>query len=149
VLHLEDDWAFDPEAGSFLRDSLAVLAENPSCFQVHLRHRASSVHPVHATELRTKDGVAYRRLLYDWAAGGDEGLRWQGFSLGPGLRRLSHIRALGDLETYGSEIHVQAAFKSFGLWAAALEHGVLEHTGDNYSQRVVWESSTTRAGKVV
>ena len=60
------------------------------------------------------------RLLYDWAAGGDEGLRWQGFSLGPGLRRLSHIRALGDLETYGSEIHVQAAFKSFGLWAAAL-----------------------------
>lgn len=48
---------------------------------------------------------------------------------------------MGAMEEYGSELHAQAAFKSLGMWAAALDVGVAEHIGDGDSKRVAWEAS--------
>ncbi len=52
------------------------------------------------------------------------------------------MRALGAMEAYGSELQVQAAFQSMGLWAAALEHGVMDHVGDHLSKRQEWEDAS-------
>ena len=139
IFHLEDDWLFDGNAG-FIQDSLDIMLDHPRCFQVHLRHRPSSIHPVHATQFESsRRRTPYRRLVADWASTGHK--LWQGFSLGPGLRRTELVRALGPMEAYGSELLVQAAFASLGLWAGALEHGVLDHAGDLDSKRHEWENA--------
>ena len=138
IFHLEDDWVFDGSPG-FMQASLAILRENPLCFQVHLRHRASAIHPVHWTLLTTQDQVSYRRLVWDWGSDGHQS--WQGFSTGPGMRRRQLVEALGPMEAYGSELRAQAAFASRGLWAAALEVGVVEHAGDDVSKRFEWEAA--------
>lgn len=40
---------------------------------------------------------------------------------GPGLRRTELARTLGPMELYGSELLVQAAFQSYGFWAAGTQ----------------------------
>ncbi|EKX52861.1 hypothetical protein GUITHDRAFT_133284 [Guillardia theta CCMP2712] len=137
VFHLEDDWTCDG-TGNFIQDSLEILRDNPNCFQVHLRHRKSMTHPVHPQLfLTSRSSIPYRRLVYGWYAG--DGLYWHGLSFGPGLRRKSHMLLLSPFESLGSELQAQAAFYSHGLWAAALEEGVMEHTGDSDSKREEWE----------
>ncbi len=139
VFHLEDDWLFDG-TGGFIQDSLDILLDNPLCFQVHLRERASAIHPLHATLFQsTRRRTWYRRLVWDWASNGHK--LWHGFSMGPGLRRTELLRVLGPMESFGSELLVQASFQSLGLWAAALETGVLDHTGQHDSKRHEWETS--------
>eukprot|EP00281_Chroomonas_sp_CCMP1168_P004132 CAMPEP_0206267448 /NCGR_PEP_ID=MMETSP0047_2-20121206/31157_1 /ASSEMBLY_ACC=CAM_ASM_000192 /TAXON_ID=195065 /ORGANISM="Chroomonas mesostigmatica_cf, Strain CCMP1168" /LENGTH=52 /DNA_ID=CAMNT_0053695657 /DNA_START=336 /DNA_END=494 /DNA_ORIENTATION=+ len=44
------------------------------------------------------------------------------------------------MEALGSELHAQATFRGLGLWAAALEEGVAEHTGDGWSRREEWDA---------
>eukprot|EP00960_Hanusia_phi_P027077 746632-Hanusia_phi.AAC.3 len=80
VFHLEDDWTCDGRGG-FIEESLEVLQENPSCFQVHLRHRKSMSHPVHPQLFLTShSGVAYRRLL--WPGLAEKGAHPFALSLG-------------------------------------------------------------------
>ena len=146
VFHLEDDWLFDG-TGGFIQDSLDILLDNPLCFQVHVRERASAIHPLHATRFQSlRRGARYRRLVYDWASHGHK--LWHGFSMGPGLRRTQLLRVLGPMEVFGSELLVQAAFQSLGLWAAALETGVLDHAGQHDSKRHQWETSLLRPPKL-
>lgn len=139
IFHLEDDWLFDG-SGGFIQDSLDIMLDHPLCFQVHVRDRKSAIHPLHATLFHSSRREApYRRLVADWASAGHR--LWQGFSLGPGLRRTELVRALGPMEAYGSELLIQAAFASLGLWAGALEYGVMDHAGDLDSKRHEWETS--------
>lgn len=155
IFHLEDDWEFDGQGG-FIEASIQVLNANTDCFQVHLRSRDKSQHPAHSTLFHTsgeqgsveyhtsgeQGSVAYRRLVMGWYAS-HQSLMWHGFSLGPGLRRLAHIRALGSMEALGSELGAQARFKRLGLWSAALEHGVIDHIGDDLSRRLEWEEASS------
>jgi hypothetical protein len=146
IFHLEDDWEFDGQGG-FIEASIDVLNANTDCFQVHVRAREKSQHPAHSTLFHTSGehgSVAYRRLVMGWYAS-HQSLMWHGFSLGPGLRRLAHIRALGSMEALGSELGAQARFKRLGLWSAALEHGVVEHIGDDVSRRREWEVASSAA----
>ena len=52
----------------------------------------------------------FRRLLWDWAS--VQHKAWNGFSLGPGLRRTDLVRALGPMEAFASELYAQPAFAS-------------------------------------
>jgi hypothetical protein len=94
-----------------MQDSLDILFDNPLCFQVHLRERASAIHPLHATLFQsTRRRTWYRSLVWDWASNGHK--LWHGFSMGPGLRRTELLWVLGPMEVFGSELLVQASFQS-------------------------------------
>lgn len=80
IFHCEDDWEFYHRG--FIEYSKAILETNPQVLQVHLRELSCYI--VKEEHIHRSKKFAFVSSNYDWL----------GFSLNPGLRRLSDYRRL-------------------------------------------------------
>lgn len=131
IMHCEDDWLFQREAGSFVAESKKILAEYPEILQVSLRGD-TGWHPLVRAEYPFLIATPYWRGV------------WGGIAFNPGLRRVSDYKALG---TYGSHVsfgqtglqHEEALSKMLldsGYRIADLNRSICVHIGGGRSRAV-------------
>jgi hypothetical protein len=100
IFHCEDDWEFF--APGFIEDSLEILHSNPDIFTVWIRaHYDTNGHPL-TKALPIKVGLHNRFLVKDYMN------IWSGFTLNPGLRRLSDYLKLAPF----SELEIVIPLKN-------------------------------------
>lgn len=130
VFWCEDDWQFT-DCG-YLEQSFAILERYSDILQVWLR-REDCAHP------REKlPQFPFETLVLDWRGG------WSGFSLNPGLRRLSDFRRLGPFRQFGGygnhglapEFEASKKFRDMGFRAAVVSRECVRHIGANRSRAV-------------
>lgn len=133
IFHCEDDWEFYRHG--FIQKSLSILEENPDIMQVWIREpNDRNGHPAFGPRRKTKDGVQYQLMQSKYRK------VWNGFSLNPGLRRLSDYQKIGpysDITTFDpknplkSEMEIGALYCKAGFKAATLLNGYVRHIGGN------------------
>ncbi len=124
IFHCEDDWRFFRRG--FVEDSLRVLERSARASVVVCRRTGQN--PIHdalvaATAVECVGGVAIRFPPVDADA------TWGGYSMNPGLRRLSDCRRLGSFQRWGSEAAASLWFKREGMGIGILESPACETTG--------------------
>ena len=135
IFHCEDDWEF--YRPGFIQKSLSILEENPKILQVWLRSpNDRNGHRCVGVPKMTKDRTRYQMLSAEHMN------KWSGFSLNPGLRRLSDYQNLfpngySGVTTFDpknplkSEIEIGQVYKKHGFRAATLLEGYVRHIGGN------------------
>jgi hypothetical protein len=133
IFHCEDDWEF--YRSGFIEQSLNILEEVPNIMQVWIREpNDRNGHPAHGIRRKTTNGTKYQMLATGYRKD------WNGFSLNPGLRRLSDYQKIGPysgITTFDpanplkSEIEVGKAYFRNGFRAATLLTGYCRHIGGN------------------
>ena len=135
IFHQEDDW--ETTKSGFIQKSLSILEEKPSIMQVWLRApNDRNGHPCHGVAQKTTDGTKYHVLKTGYMG------KWHGYSMNPGLRRLSDYQKLfpngfaaeipwNPKNPLESEILVGRKFFKNGFRAATLLDGYCRHIGGN------------------
>lgn len=137
IFHLEDDWEF--YRSGFIEKSMQLLKLQPKCLQVWLRAlNDTNEHPCEP-QVYDSSGVCWQRLILDFQKG-----KWHGFSLNPGLRRLTEYIATGGFgsltsfdfhDPWKAEIAIGRFYRNKGYFAAILSdqdgRGYVRHTGDD------------------
>ncbi|MEM6272770.1 MAG: glycosyltransferase [Bacteroidota bacterium] len=120
IFHCEDDWEFTQPG--FIEKSLEVLRRRPEVVMVTLRALHDTMgHPV---EEPVYDDL-YRLVTPDHLG------VWSGFSLNPGLRRLSDYHLVAPYAQHGlSEADIAAEYKRRGFRGAILLERYVVHIGD-------------------
>lgn len=127
VFSVENDWDFFGNP-YFIQQSLTILENNPHIHQVWIRQNGCHNHPL--GEHYELNGIMVQDVLKGYQGA------WHGFSLNPGLRRMSDIKKFfpNGLKEFGDEIicnkHVeQMGYKSVALVDASIKHiGWERHT---------------------
>lgn len=134
IYHMEDD--FETFRTGFVQKSLSVLEENPNIMQVWLRSpNDRNGHRCVGVPKMTKDRTRYQMLSAEYMN------KWSGFSLNPGLRRLSDyqnlfpngysgVTAFDPKNPLKSEIEIGQVYKRNGFRAATLLEGYVRHIGN-------------------
>lgn len=124
VFTCEDDWWFYQNRG-FMEKSLKILKEHKDVHQVWIRDISDHNHP-HGDEFELS-GIRVRPVI--------PGYRkiWNGFSLNPGLRRMSDLKAWfpNGLREYGDEANLAARTMEFNYKAVSLVESSIKHLGWN------------------
>lgn len=116
----ESDWNFYKNPG-FMEKSLKILEENKHLHQVWLRDKEDHAHPL-SKATRFVSGIEVRDVL--------PGYRkvWHGFSLNPGLRRMSDWKAWfpNGLSEFKDEAvisqHLSRSYKAVSLVESSIHH---------------------------
>jgi hypothetical protein len=138
VFHIEDDWHF--YRSGFIESSMPVLNSNPKCIQVYIRALDDLMgHPIQPGVYQTPCGIEWRQMAYDYFGEGD----WHGFSLNPGLRRMSDYLAIAGYGVHTkfdkaipwlAESALGKLYRQRDFFAAVLSgnegSGYVRHTGD-------------------
>jgi len=139
IFHCEDDWEFfNP---GFIEKSFEVLEKDPKVVTIQLRaHHDTNGQPVEETNL---GGYHYLARNYDRF--------WHGFTLNPGLRRLSDYNIVKPftesckpyMEGFGhpNETDISRIYNNLGYRGAILEkkEGYVRHIGYGRHMPRVWE----------
>lgn len=124
VFNLEDDWWFYQNPG-FIEKSLAILGNNQDVHQVWIRDSLDHNHPL----LEPMDllGIKVQQVRHGYRR------HWNGYSLNPGLRRMSDLRKFfpNGLAEYGDEIYQAIRTAQFNYRAVALVDSSIKHIGWN------------------
>lgn len=135
IWHQEDDWEFYQTG--FIEKSLSILEERPDISQVWIRDQNDrNGHPIKGNRLKTKDGVDYYMMETHYRN------VWHGFSLNPGLRRLSDYKRIfpngysavcefDPKNPLKSEQLIGREYMRAGMKAATLTTGHIRHIGGN------------------
>ena len=135
IFHQEDDFEFFNTG--FVQKSLSILEGKPNIMQVWLRApNDRNGHPCHGVAQKTTDGTKYHVLKTGYMG------KWHGYSMNPGLRRLSDYQKLfpngfaaeipwNPKNPLESEILVGRKFFKNGYRAATLLDGYCRHIGGN------------------
>lgn len=147
IFHCEDDWKFYKP--KFIEDSHRILEAFTDCLMVHLRSHRDQWQESHNRSwvedeeyrLNDKDGSLSYWKIRPWIQH-DGGF---GFTLNPGLRRLSDYKKINGLRTpvavrYGPMFNQKDGcliertnaenYQKLGMWCASLEpEGRVEHIG--------------------
>ena len=122
VFTCEDDWFF---AGNpnFIQDSLTILEHNPDIHQVWIRNPKDHGHPLGKPYLL--NGIEVQDVLPGYQT------HWNGFSLNPGLRRMSDLKLFfpNGLREYGDEIICAQRTAQFDYRAVSLVNHACKHIG--------------------
>ena len=124
IFHCEDDWRFF--RGGFVEESLQLLEQIATISTVKCRRPGQNdLHDqvVYSAGVSRLGDIEYRQPALDAHP------IWGGYSLNPGLRRLSDWRALGSFAACGHEIDLSQWFKRNGMGIASLERPACETTG--------------------
>lgn len=118
----EDDWTYS--RGGFIEDSIKILDENPDIHQVWIRDAKDHNHPL-SKRSRKISGIECRDVMKGYLG------VWNGFSLNPGLRRISDLRRMfpNGLAEYGDEIDCARRTAQFGYNAVSLVNSAIRHSG--------------------
>lgn len=124
VYTTECDW--DYHRGGFIEESMKILDENPDIHQVWIRDAKDHNHPL-SRRSRTISGIECRDVMKGYLG------VWNGFSLNPGLRRISDLRRMfpNGLAEYGDEIDCARRTAQFGYHAVSLVNSAIRHSGWN------------------
>jgi len=103
IFHCEDDWHFHNEGfDDFIANSIEILKEDSEILQVHIRDKDTiKGQKVEDIIHITKKGVEYSYLTR-WG-------EWNGFSLNPGVRRLSNYQLIAPYSQF-----IQPATRTHG-----------------------------------
>jgi len=123
VFTCEDDWIFNGNS-MFMENSLRIIHHNPDIHHVWIRKSNDHQHPLSRPVMLS--GVSVQRVLH-W-----QGTDWNGFSMNPGLRRMSDLKRMfpNGLSEFGDEMNCARHVKQFDYKAVALTHGACKHIGD-------------------
>ncbi len=144
IFHCEDDWEF--YAPGFIEESLSILDSNPNILTVWIRaHDDTNGHPL--TECLPINGGLYNKFLVK-----DYMNAWSGFTLNPGLRRLSDYLKLAPFseltiltplknKTVASEGDLSIHYKNLGFSAVISNKvdGYVRHIGYANHIPLEWE----------
>lgn len=124
AMNIEDDWLFYGNP-NFIAESMKILKDNKDIHQVWIRD-----HDDHRHELgdeTTISGIKVRPVLKGYQN------QWHGFSLNPGLRRMSDIKKFfpNGLREFGDEIICNAHVERLGYRAVTLCNTSIKHIGWN------------------
>lgn len=136
VLHCEDDWEFSN--GPFMERSLRVLEERPDIGIVMIR-RSDVAHPLQPDVLCTRNGVHYQKPVLGWSPGKGSKEVWNGFTLNPGLRRMSDYRRMApyaECRHTGGEHALDKRYRALGLESAVLTTNHVTHIGEGRCSRI-------------
>lgn len=128
IFHCEDDWLFYRKG--FIEDSLSVLDQNENILQVWLRDYHNDVklyYPFHYLGLeREINQISFSELE-------SKDKNWRGFSLNPGLRRLSDYQKISPYFNNKSadirESEISVYYYNIGMKIAILKNSAIEHIG--------------------
>jgi hypothetical protein len=113
-----------------------ILENDPMIMQVWIRAQSDrNGHPVVGVPRMTPNRTRYQMMSSDYRG------QWSGFSLNPGLRRLSDYKTLfpngyagvttfNIKEPWTSEMQVGQVYKKAGFKAATLMNGYVKHLGN-------------------
>lgn len=120
IFHCEDDWEFIRPG--FIESSMEVLKRREDVVVVTLRALDDTMgHPI---EEKVYDDL-YRLCTPDHLG------VWSGFTLNPGLRRLSDYQRVAPYAQYGThEADLAAHYRSLGYRGAILLEPYVVHIGD-------------------
>lgn len=123
VYTTEDDWSYYKNPG-FIEKSIKILDEHPNVHQVWIRDHNCTRHPL-SPRVRRLSGISIKEVKK-----GYQGV-WNGFSLNPGLRRISDLKRFfpNGLAEYGDEIDCARRTAEFGYNAVALMDTSIKHIG--------------------
>lgn len=123
VFTCEDDWLFTGNR-YFMTESVKLLERCPEFHHVWIRNRSNHLHPLGNS--KSIHGITVREVL-PW-----KGTGWNGFSMNPGLRRMSDLRKFfpNGLAEFGDEIVCARHTKQFNYKAISLANGACKHIGD-------------------
>ena len=123
VFNEECDWLYEKNK-KFMEQSLTILENNPDIHQVWIRGKDHH-HPLGESYLL--NGIKVRDVLKGYQG------RWHGFSLNPGLRRMSDIKKFfpNGLKEFGDEIICNEHVEKMGYKAVALVDSCIKHIGWN------------------
>lgn len=124
VFTCEDDWLFNGDA-DFIENSLRILKARPDIHQVWIRNERDHEHPL--GDIETIEGIQCRPVKKGYLK------HWGGFSLNPGLRRMSDIKKFfpNGLAEYGDEIECSKHVEKIGYNAVSLVNSSIVHIGWN------------------
>jgi hypothetical protein len=119
---LEDDWLFYQNPG-FIERSMKILQEHDDIHQVWIRDEKDFGHPLGQSIVLS--GIHVKPVM--------PGYRkvWNGFSLNPGLRRMSDWKKFfpNGLAEYGDEAVLAERTKQFNYKAVCLVDSSIKHLG--------------------
>jgi hypothetical protein len=122
VFTTEDDWHYFQNPG-FIERSKQIMEAHSEISQVWIRDPEDFGHPL--GEIEIKAGHQVRRVI--------PGYRkvWNGFSLNPGLRRMSSLKKMfpSGLAEYGDEAVLAERTKQFDYKAVCLVESSIKHLG--------------------
>jgi len=117
IFHMEEDW-FWYKSG-FIEESLSIMEKRSDILQVWLRgHGDTNGHPIIIQPDEPFDIVEHGKG------------RWHGFSLNPGLKRLSDYKLIDDgYASVGHEVEISEFYNNLGFIAAITKTGYVRHIG--------------------
>lgn len=123
VFTSEDDWSYyrNPQA---INQSIKILDNHPEINQVWIRDPKDHNHPLSKTTY-ILSGVQVRAVSRGYLGA------WNGFSLNPGLRRMSDLKHFfpNGLAEYGDEIDCARRTAQFDYKAVSLLDHAIRHSG--------------------
>lgn len=124
VFTCEDDWLFNGDA-DFIENSLKILKTRPDIHQVWIRDEHDHEHPL--GEVETIAGIQVKPVQKGYLK------HWGGFSLNPGLRRISDLKRFfpNGLAEYGDEIECSKRVEKLGYKAVSMVNSSIVHIGWN------------------
>lgn len=121
IFHCEDDWEFTQDTR--IPVSIRLLEKDAQIIQIYLRDKREC-HPLALREsLQGIEGEMCRKIDPFCHP------EWFGFSLNPGLRRLSDYHRLGNFVQYKTEDGISKAYKKLGYYMLMLDNGGVKHIG--------------------
>jgi hypothetical protein len=123
VFTTENDWSYYKNHG-FIEKSFKILEEHSDIHQVWIRDHDCTRHPM-SRRPYTLSGIQVKEVMK-----GYQGV-WNGFSLNPGLRRMSDLKRFfpNGLSEYGDEIDCARRTEEIGYNAVALMDTSIRHIG--------------------
>jgi hypothetical protein len=118
IFHAEEDWLW--YKSGFIEESLSIMEKHPDILQVWLREQNdTNNHP-----------IIYDNEWFDIVQHSIG--RWHGFSLNPGLKRLSDYKLIeGGYASVGHEVDLSEFYYSKGFIAAITKQGYVRHIGQH------------------
>lgn len=136
IFHCEDDWRFYGNP-NFVKDSVSVLDEFIDIHQVWIRSHAAIGKYLEQKMFRSKSGVEFKYVTIPHCG------NWGGFSLNPGLRRVSDYKRIfpDGLSKFVvpnepiviAEYHCNVQAMKEGYKAVSLINYACDHIGHNQS----------------
>jgi len=123
VFHCEDDWEFLKPG--FMEQSLALLEYGKNIFSVNIREFDKDTQEINGHPIILRDGKYYFQKNFG---------EWDGFSLNPGLRRISDYKLCAPYGQFKAEHEISIAYKKYNFDYAVLP-GYCKHIGDGQSVR--------------
>jgi hypothetical protein len=146
IFHCEDDWEF--YRSYFIEESFKILNNDPTVITVWLRNHADTMgHPIENTPMFHEAGH-YFYLEIDYKG------KWHGFTLNPGLRRMSDINKLTPYSKLAplirkkkqlilGEVDLSCYYYQLGYRGAITStiDGYVRHIGYNAHIALPWEKN--------